>query len=75
MSTDFARAALTPALSQRVREKVWLPPPLGEGWGEGPWASAAAYLLPQHRSIPTFVSLLSTPFIGLSVIRVTPVSV
>ena len=32
------------------------------------------YLLPQHRSRPTLVSLLSTPATGLPAIRVTPVS-
>ncbi len=33
------------------------------------------YFLPQHRSRPVLVSLLSTPAIGLLAIRVTPVSV
>ncbi len=35
---------------------------------------SARYLLPQQLSRPNFVSLLSTPDIGLSVISVTPVS-
>src|SRR5450830_434210 len=34
----------------------------------------AAYLLPQHRSKPTLVSLLSTPVTALLAISVTPVS-
>ena len=56
-----------------------------EGWGEGPAPSRLrervgaralrAYLVPQHESVPNFVSLLSTPVIGLSVMSVTPVSV
>ena len=33
------------------------------------------YLLPQHRSMPTLVSLLSTPLTALAEISVTPVSV
>ena len=33
------------------------------------------YLLPQHRSVPVFTSLLSTPFIAFAAISVTPVSV
>jgi hypothetical protein len=35
---------------------------------------SARYLLPQQLSRPNFVSLLSMPDIGLSVISVTPVS-
>ena len=34
----------------------------------------SAYFLPQHRSVPTLTSLLSTPATGLPAIRVTPVS-
>jgi len=48
------------------------------GWMRGTFSvdgSRLAYLLPQHMSVPILVSLLSTPFIGLSVISVTPVSV
>ena len=33
------------------------------------------YLAPQHRSVPVFTSLLSTPAMGLAAISVTPVSV
>gem|GEM_PF-6763704 len=32
------------------------------------------YLVPQHRSMPTLVSLLSTPVTALLAINVTPVS-
>ena len=34
-----------------------------------------AYFAPQHRSVPVFTSLLSTPGRGLAEISVTPVSV
>ena len=55
------------------------PPPVGEGVKQAPPPAGegvrSAYLFPLQRSVPTFVSLLSTPFIGLSVIRATPVSV
>ena len=56
---DKACAAPTPTLPRQGREQNRQIP----------------YLLPQHNSVPTLVSLLSTPFIGLSLIKVTPVSV
>lgn len=37
--------------------------------------SNGSYLAPQHRSVPVFTSLLSTPAMDLAAISVTPVSV
>ena len=65
----------------RVRlRRPKLPSPLqAEGAREGGSRYAAQggalYLLPQHKSMPVFTSLLSTPATALAAIRVTPVSV
>ena len=47
---------------------------LGAGADQRRRPSPSDHFLPQHRSTPTLVSLLSTPATGLAAIRVTPVS-